>query len=248
MTCVEICERLDAFADGEDPAPAEVEAHLRGCPTCEAALAERRAEIASLNAALDPVGQRAEAAAARALAGLRAQRSAGVPWWGLPLAAAAGFLIAVAFYRAREERPVASRLPSVASDAQAAEKRRLEVAAEVDRLLRTPEVGCVVEAVDAKLKKLGAGCVEPAAAWVKKADVEKDVFHRRMAARVVADLAGREQAGLLVEMVGDADAEVRAMAHRGLVRISGAAACSEEQVREDGAKARAAWAKHYDTK
>ncbi|KAF0245188.1 MAG: hypothetical protein FD180_1841 [Planctomycetota bacterium] len=253
MTCIEIRERLDAFADGEDQASAEVEAHLRGCPSCEAALAELRAGLASLDAALGPVGARAEAAAARALLGMPGDRGVRVPWWGLVVATAAGFLVAMAMFKRGETVGSGMRaggqagepfdsLRSLSVDGRAEE--RAKVAAEVERLLRTPEVGCVVEAADQKLKRLGAGCVEPAAAWVKAADVKKDAFNRRMAARVVADLAGREQAAILLEMVGDADAEVRAMANRGLIRISGVTACTEEQARESGEGARRAWEKY----
>ncbi len=250
MTCVEVRERLGAFLDGEDPAPGEIDAHLRGCPSCVAAIEELRGEKAELEAALSPIAMRAEAGAARALAGLPPDRVAGgVPWWGLPLAAAAGFLLAMTFVKGSEapaSRPPVDRAAQEA--AERARQRREAVAAEVEMILRTPEVGCEIEAPDLKLRKLGPACVEPAAVWVAKADPEKDVFGRYVAARVVAELATREQAGLLLEMMGDGDPQVRVIANRGLARLSGLAECPEEMVRKEGVRAEEAWRKVFGGK
>lgn len=244
MTCVEVRERLGAFLDGEDPAPGEVDAHLRGCPSCAAALAELRAELAELDAALAPVAARAEAGAARALAGLPPDhRSGGVPWWGLPLAAAAGFLLAMVFVPGGDRSSM--RPPPDTAALEKAQREREAVAAEVEKVLRTPEVGCDVEGPDRKLRKLGAACVEPAAAWVAAADPEKDVFGRHVAAKVVAELATREQAGLLLRMMGDTDVQVRLYANRGLARLSGLVECPEEMVRKEGTRAEEAWRKVF---
>lgn len=247
MTCVEVRERLGAFLDGEDPAPGEVDAHLRGCPSCTAALGELRAELAELDAALAPVAARAEAGAARALAGLPPDhRTGGVPWWALPLAAAAGFLLAMVFVPGGGGEPVRPPVDVAARDAAEKAKREREaVAAEVEKVLRTPEVGCDVEGPDRKLRKLGAACVEPSAAWAAAADPEKDVFGRHVAAKVVAELATREQAGLLLRMMGDTDVQVRLYANRGLARLSGLVECPEEMVRKEGRRAEETWRKVF---
>ncbi|MCC6740129.1 MAG: zf-HC2 domain-containing protein [Planctomycetia bacterium] len=237
MTCVEIRERLGAFLDGEDPAPGEVDAHLRDCPSCSAALEELRAESAALDAALGPVAQRAEAAAERALASLDGGRRAGAPWWSLPLALAAGFLLALTVTRTRPE-PVR---PAVDPRAAAAAEEARRVASEVERILRTPEVGCDVEGPDRKLRKLGAAGVEPSAAWLAAADPEKDKFSRHVAARVVAELATREQAELLMVLIGDPDEQVRLFANKGLARLSGRTPFDENAIRADRLKARDAW-------
>lgn len=250
MTCVDVRERLGAFLDGEDPAPGEVDAHLRGCPSCAAAIEALRGERADLDAALGPVAARAEAGAARALAGLPPDRVAGgIPWWGLPLAAAAGFLFAMTFTRggnAPPVRPPADRTAQLA--AEKARQEREEVAAEVALILRTPEVGCVVESPDQKLRKLGAACVGPAAAWVKQADPEAEKFRRRSAAMAAADMATREHAGLLIEMMDDTDPEVRVYANRGLSRLSGLAGGGDEMARKAAEVVKAAWERAFAVK
>jgi hypothetical protein len=218
MTCVDVRERLSAWVDGEDPEPAGVEAHLRGCPSCSAAAEELRAEIAALDRVLAPVADRAEAGAGRALAALPpdpAARPAGMPWWSVALAAAAGFLLATVFVKGEPEgvpKPVAT--PGAARSGEATRR-------EVARILDDARVGCFATTPDRELKAMGTACVGPVADWIAKADPERDAAGRRFGVAVVADLATMEHAPRLVELLGDGDAEVRLAADRGLRRLTG---------------------------
>jgi hypothetical protein len=103
MSCARFADAILEHALGE-PAPAELQSHLRGCAACSAAL-ERERQLAGrldgeLRAALDVAPSAALLPRVRARAAAHAERRSS-PWlrWLLPVAAAAATLALVAWLR-----------------------------------------------------------------------------------------------------------------------------------------------------
>lgn len=245
MTCVDVRERLSAFADGED-APGVAE-HLRGCPSCSAALDELRDDLASLDAALAPAGLRADAGAARALAGLPPDRASATPVWSVPVAAAAGFLIAALFLKGAPPAPQpATKGPDPVVARQ--EKERQEILAEAERLFGHAEMQCSFEGSDRALRSRGAACVAPLVQWIARTDAKEHPAGRLMAARVVCDVATHDQIPELLGLLGDTEAEVRSLANRGLSRVSGLPPLREDACYAGGESLRSSWEKSLSGK
>jgi ferric-dicitrate binding protein FerR (iron transport regulator) len=111
MTCVEIEEKLSAYADGELPAgerPA-VDAHLASCGECRGALEALRAQHRELEAAFAPMREGADALARRVVEAVHARapgrRFRARPWLPMIASAAAGFLAAWLIFRAPDRPP-----------------------------------------------------------------------------------------------------------------------------------------------
>jgi ferric-dicitrate binding protein FerR (iron transport regulator) len=70
------------------------------------------------------------------------------------------------------------------------------------------------------IRALGDHCVLPLTRYVQSERSQEDVGKRRMAARILADLAQPWSIGDLIELLNDADGEVRHQAARGLARLT----------------------------
>src|SRR5262245_24094669 len=123
MSCVEIHERLSAYHDRELPAEEQtrVERHLASCSSCTRELAALGGLERDLGEALVPGGPSHAELAERVIERLHAERGQRRPRLGmaiaLPLAAAAGFLVAYLIFghgathrRESDSRPDFARL------------------------------------------------------------------------------------------------------------------------------------------
>jgi hypothetical protein len=242
-------DRIGAWLDGEDPSPSEVARHVEACPTCAALAEEMRSEAAALEAALGKVSARAAAGAERALAGMPPDRAhAGAPWWSVVLASAASFALAWTLARPGEG-PAVKPVVEPESDLQAGDSASCgayelgdaPIRREVARLLGGGRMSCSDGLAGARLKAMGRACIVPVADWIRASDPKVQRPGRREGAEAIGDIAALADAPLLVDLLVDSDAEVRASAHRGLLRLTGITAVSEADVRLDGVAAQIAW-------
>ena len=72
-----------------------------------------------------------------------------------------------------------------------------------------------------EMRSLGDHCVLPLTRFVQSPQSNDDIYRRREAARIASDLASPAYIPAMIELLDDADPDVRVVAARALLRLTG---------------------------
>jgi hypothetical protein len=238
MDCLRASNLLSVRLDGEiGPDDGTIlDAHLAQCAACRTAADEIERQDAELRRVFVPRRAAAADVATRVVCALSPPALAGRRRvWSIPLAMAAGFLLALVALRPWQAPPVAVQPAIVAQNAAPPKSPgNSEFTHRVNDLLTCGTRFETAATYEDEIRACGGDCAKTLARHIQTCR-SAERAERVWAARILSDVAERSCIPDLIALVGDEDGDVCRYAADALTRLTGRPHCAD--VGEPGADA-----------